>query len=427
MKPTNAYERKVVELSTTLTPLDDEDTKKIDRMFNDMECEAYFQNADEKGWNRSYGCRCGSPVAKIVRYYTRLDLVQGNVVIRTWQLNLTKKGLKGKPHQWFREVVRKWHGADGHAVESLAMQPFNYSTDNFVGRMELRSNYYNEDNPTRAMMAKYVEAKDANTRMMFKTIPSWLRKRGVTKGLFRNLVISRVIELASTNVGEYLIKCGHKRLFQLVCNRSISEDLVAKYLPALKIANRHHYTISYYKEYFDLLRLIDDNNGDWHSPKYICPTDFKAMHDYWVKVDIKRREKERKREERERILRLQEQYYQGRHMYFCVVFETKSKHLNFHVITSAEEMQEEGKHMHHCVAGYANLEHHPHSLIIGCRDKDGNRLATIEVNLESMTIVQIRGVRNEQPQYYSTIRKTISQHLTDIEDIKLGRVQAEAA
>ena len=55
-------------------------------------------------------------------------------------------------------------------------------------------------------------------------------------------------------------------------------------------------------------------------------------------------------------------------------------------VQSVKEMQEEGDEMHHCVATngyYKRLD----SLILSAKDKDGNRLETIEVSLKTMMVV----------------------------------------
>lgn len=418
MKPRNSYERMVVEKSTHLSPLNEEDNKHIDKMIDNLDFDCYCQIADEKSWNSSYGVSC-RPSARRVQYYTRVDALDQNIIVRTWQVKVYKRGMRANAVSSVKEVVRKWHGENGNAVEALQMQPFNYDADAFIGTMQLRDNKYNEGCYSRSQESKYVEACTEDIRLNLKRLPHWLIKRGLDRNTLLKTNMSRAIELATTPNGEYLLKCGYKDLFMQISNGSIMLKKLDKYIYALKICARHNYRIKNYKDWFDMLGIIEENNGDTHSPKYICPADLNAMHQHWNNINSKRIQKQHEALELAKVRKREQQYYDGRHMFFGIAFCNKSKSLNIHVISSAREMYEEGKHMHHCVSRYSDLHNgESTSLILSCRDKDGNRVATIEVNIKTMKIEQIRGVSNSQPKEFYSIKKLINDNMHMIEDVQ---------
>lgn len=91
----------------------------------------------------------------------------------------------------------------------------------------------------------------------------------------------------------------------------------------------------------------------------------------------------------------------------------ENEHLNIGVIKSVQEMQEEGTAMHHCVfeMGYYKRDN---TLILSARDKAGNRIETIEINLETYKIVQSRGVCNSNTAYHEEIIELINNNMNKI-------------
>ena len=69
--------------------------------------------------------------------------------------------------------------------------------------------------------------------------------------------------------------------------------------------------------------------------------------------------------------------------------------------------------MHHCVYD-AHYYSKPQSLIFSAT-KDGERIETIEVSLETMKVVQSRGVYNKNTEYHEQILALMQKNMRMIE------------
>ena len=69
--------------------------------------------------------------------------------------------------------------------------------------------------------------------------------------------------------------------------------------------------------------------------------------------------------------------------------------------------------MHHCVAtnGYYKRRD---SLILSAKDKDGNRLETIEVSLKTMMVVQCFGKFNKTTEWHNDILDVMNKNMNKI-------------
>jgi hypothetical protein len=79
-------------------------------------------------------------------------------------------------------------------------------------------------------------------------------------------------------------------------------------------------------------------------------------------------------------------------------------------VGSVAEMLEEGAKMHHCVykMGYYKK---PESLILSARDRGGNRLETVEVNLKRFQVVQSRGLQNNPTSAHGDIVALVEKNM----------------
>ena len=69
--------------------------------------------------------------------------------------------------------------------------------------------------------------------------------------------------------------------------------------------------------------------------------------------------------------------------------------------------------MHHCVFAneYWNVQKHPDSLILSAKDRHGNRLETVEVNMKTWSIVQSRGLLNDQSERHDEIIELVKENM----------------
>ena len=101
-------------------------------------------------------------------------------------------------------------------------------------------------------------------------------------------------------------------------------------------------------------------------------------------------------------------YAQEKGRFFGICFG--NEHIVITVVQSVAEMVEEGKAMHHCVyaCGYYKKKE---SLILSAKDKDGNRIETIELNLKTFKVVQSRGVCNSNTPMHDEIINLINNNI----------------
>jgi hypothetical protein len=180
---------------------------------------------------------------------------------------------------------------------------------------------------------------------------------------------------------------------------------------AVRICVRNGYTIydaSMYADYIDLLRYF---GKDTHNAYYVCPKDLRAEHDRLMQ---KKQRIEEKKELEQRIreaARHEKSYKEHRGLWFGICFGNED--IVVTVIQSVAEMAEEGTKMHHCVFAneYWNVKKHPDSLILSAKDRQGNRLETVEVNMKTWSIVQSRGLLNDPSERHDEIIELVKENM----------------
>ena len=101
-------------------------------------------------------------------------------------------------------------------------------------------------------------------------------------------------------------------------------------------------------------------------------------------------------------------YKEAKAAFFGIVFGDDK--IVISVVQSVSEMAIEGEEMHHCV--FTNRYFcKAKSLILSAKDKDGNRIETIEVNLDTFKVIQSRGVCNKNSVYHDRILKLMEDNM----------------
>jgi len=186
---------------------------------------------------------------------------------------------------------------------------------------------------------------------------------------------------------------------------------------AVNICNRNGYIIKDGSMYDDYLHLLDYFHLDTHNAHYVCPKNLRKAHDELLKR--KQKIEARERMERERIERMKKEKELKRNI--AVFWKKIQPFLGLQIkdegivicpLESVTQYYQEWKTMHHCVyncAYYARKE----SLVLSAR-KNGKRLETIEVNLNTFKIVQSRGVCNEDSKYHKQIIRIMENNMAEI-------------
>jgi hypothetical protein len=127
---------------------------------------------------------------------------------------------------------------------------------------------------------------------------------------------------------------------------------------------------------------------------------------------VHRIEARRKLQEQiEQIQRSDVRYRQVRGMFFGCSFGNDN--ITVRVLNSVGQFLEEGTVMQHCVFTneYYDDVRHPGSLILSARDKQGNRIETVEVDIDSWHVVQSRGYKNNTTAQHDAIVKLVNDNM----------------
>ena len=85
-------------------------------------------------------------------------------------------------------------------------------------------------------------------------------------------------------------------------------------------------------------------------------------------------------------------------------------------LATVQEVYDEGQSMHHCV--YANSYHKKKtSLLLSARDRDGNRIETIELSLRDFDILQSRAKFNQVSEKHNTIIALVENNINQIKTL----------
>lgn len=319
-------------------------------------------------------------------YFAVLDTIDGLQVERVFLLSAYFK--KGQQMDIsVNEVCRLWLNAKGQTALTSKARTIGYYRDcfNWGSDIELRG-------------MSDVHHIIANTWVYprYKVIPE-LKRNGL-KGSFPDCHPFELMKaLLSDARIETLMKAGnHKAVRYFLDNR----NMLDKCWNSHKIAMRNGYGIEDYSLWSDLIVLLEKCGRDIRNAKYICPSNLRAEHDFWLHKSITEEEKRRKAEQLEKAKRKEDEFYRNKSCYFGIVI--KDKDIEISVLDTIEAYQAEGEAMHHCVFKceyYAKQN----SVIFSAHDKEGNRIETIEFSLTENKVVQSRGVCNKNTEYHDRI------------------------
>ena len=241
-----------------------------------------------------------------------------------------------------------------------------------------------------------------------------LRRNGF-KNDFHDIAPTVLIPaLLSDSRAETLIKAGRTEHLKYFLDNSRAFDACWQ---SYKVATRNGYDIediSIWCDYVDMLRRL---GKDIHSPKYVCPTDLHREHDRRQHELRRQREREEKEKRRKKAMEDERRFHELKSKFFGIRFTDGT--IQVHVLESVQEHLEEGTAMHHCV--FSNEYYLKENSLILSATIEGRRIETIEVNLDTLKVVQSRGVCNKNTEYHDQIvslvnanRKLIRQRMRAI-------------
>ena len=426
MKPKTALQKKVAKLSATLRPI-----TATQRQWAYCHCVEHFAYRTKSGtmtcsdcghqWKSGNGslcdtlagCKCPLCGAELkvddtrrrtykeTRYFSVITTCGGFQVIRVVQIRHVSR--KGEPMKFYcNEVVQRWISPDGKVTTMALLRAcaFHYC-DLWALESGMEPRGHND------LYDNVVTWGDVYPRM--NVIPQ-LRRNGF-KGDFHGISPIRLFKrLLSDPRIETLIKDGRiEEMKYFILNPLNADDFWASYL----IAGRHRYQINNISMWCDYLRMLVNLGQDIRNPKNICPEDFIEAHDKaHRRIEAKHRkeyaEAERRRDierrEREQRRLLQEQQREDdfkalKSKFFGLIITDNE--ISVKVLESIEEYYEEGNVQNICVFS-SEYYKKADSLILSARI-DGKIIETVEVDLQTLKVVQCHGRNNEDTEYHKRI------------------------
>ena len=230
-------------------------------------------------------------------------------------------------------------------------------------------------------------------------------KLKVTNTLYRNGFNGEFHGIAPTQLipalltdsrAETMMKAGRHKDLRHLLSRGKGLD---NYWNSYKLTLRHHYIISDIALWCDYVDMLKRLGKDIHNPKYICPSDLRGEHDK-REVELRRqREREAMERKREKAMADEARFRELKSKFFGICFTDGT--IQVHVLESVQEYIEEGAELHHCL--FSNEYYLKENSLILSATIEGKRIETIEVSLDSLQVIQSRGVCNQNSPYHEQI------------------------
>ena len=246
----------------------------------------------------------------------------------------------------------------------------------------------------------------------YKITPE-LKRNGFTLKAHIGCTVSLVYRLLQEPKFETLVKAGYYNLLKR------DKFPMAYYnWNTIKIVLRNKYKVQDWDMYFDYIENLEKLDKDLLNAKYVCPKNLKKAHDDAMMMVRKIAEKEEKI--RKQAIAIQNREDEKNYIsWFSPYFDMRITNgkINIYVLKTLEEIRDEGKAMHHCI--FENRYYRKKtSLLMTARDEKGNRIETIEFDLETMKVLQSRGKCNRHTPQHVTIIELINQNINTIKRIK---------
>ena len=420
MRPKTAIQKRVHTLSGLIRPPSKEHVKYAkNRLFDDMyyttkkdevclECGYRWQT--NKIEHRCPKCRVyfarqleKDRTKKEQGYLNIITTVKEFQVVRT--IFFKKERKVDKPAYYdYCEVVQHWIRGDGkHVVryaDKYGMGAYRMFYDPWRLHTDLQIRQSLDADCCYLWGTEYEK-----TRFLPEVI-----RNGYFKETFKLHIAYFLAIILGNSYAETLLKSGQ---YSLLSKFNSKEKQIYEYWDSIKICIRNNYEIKDPTTWFDHLNLLQYFNKDLHNPKYICPRKLKEEHQ--ILTDRHNYIEDKKREEvnKEKLIQLNKEYIKSKKKFLNVQFNQGK--INIRVLKNIYEFIDEGKELHHCVyspAYYQNKD----SLILSARKED-KRLATIELSLKQMKVVQCRGLQNKSTGYNRKIINLINSNINVIKRI----------
>ena len=405
MKPRNKFEKAVLEQSKHLRPITTTQSKWAFR-----ECIDHFAYRLPKGRTTCMDCghswvmnkhreTCTCPHCRTKlqvketyerklqqkQYFTVLTTSGGYQVLRMYLLIVgMEKGYKAKSS--VIEIGQYWWSESGQQTIVAIQRTLGRYIDSFAYYSPMAIRRDNEAYQCIVHFPLYPKTKAIGT----------LRRNGFD-GDCHGIAPSKLIPaLLTDSCAETLMKAGRTEHLRYFLSRARKID---EYWQAYKITLRKGYDITdiaLWCDYVDMLKRLGKDTLNAH---FICPEDLHEAHDRVQRKLQTKEDKEAEERRRQKVLENEERFQTLKAPFFGITFTDGV--IQVKVLESVQEYLEEGKALHHCV--FTNEYYLKENSLILSATIEGRRIETIEVNLDTLKVVQSRGVCNKDTEYHDQI------------------------
>ena len=417
MKPRNKFEQAVLAQSKHLRPI-----TKAQKLWAFRECIEHYAYRLSKGNTTCMDCghlwqmieptehctcpQCGAGLEVITararklkqrQYFTVLTTSGGYQVLRMYLLIVgMEKGYQASSS--VMEIGQYWWDERGRQSIVAVQRTMGHYIDSFAYYSPMAIRHDNEAYRFIARCPLYPEVKLSDT----------LQRNGFEGKCYGIAPTSLIPALLTDSRAETLMKAGRTEHLRYFLSRARTID---EYWQAYKITLRRGYDITdiaLWCDYVDMLRRL---GKDTHNALYVCPEDLQQAHNEVHRKLRARQEREEEEHKRQKAQEDEARFQKLKAPFFGITFTDGT--IQIRVLESVQEYIEEGQALHHCV--FTNEYHlKEKSLILSARIDD-KRVETIEVSLETMQVIQCRGLQNKNTEYHERIIELVHQNMKQIQ------------
>ena len=417
MKPRNKFEQAVLAQSKYLRPI-----TKAQRQWAFRECIDHYAYRLPKGKTTCMDCghswqmieatehctcpQCGAGLEVITtrarklkqrQYFTVLTSSGGYQVLRMYLLIAgMEKGYQATSS--VMEIGQYWWDERGRQSIVAVQRTMGHYIDSFAYYSPMAIRRDNEAYRFVARCPLCPKVKLSDT----------LKRNGFGGKCYDIAPTSLIPALLTDSRAETLLKAGRTEHLAYFLSRARKID---EYWQAYKITLRRGYDITdiaLWCDYVDMLRRL---GKDTHNAHYVCPEDLQAAHDTAQRKLQAQREKEAEAQRRKKAIENEERFQALKAPFFGIAFTDGT--IQIRVLESVQEYIEEGQALHHCV--FTNEYHLKEKSLILSASIAGKRIETIEVSLETMEVLQCRGLMNQNTEYHERIIELVHQNMKQIQ------------
>lgn len=353
-------------------------------------------------------------------------------VIRNFELRSYHKS--GEVTKYYMsEILQHWILSNGKREVFGRNHHTGWFGDSWTGYREIRNK--SDERKYDVYPQKY--HPDSTFKPMY-------RKYGITRDLEGMTFLEAINTIPSNPKAETLIKAKQYSLLGY-CNDS---NKVYHFWPSIKICLRNKYKVRDASIWFDYLDLLEYFKKDLNNAHYVCPKDLNKAHDIYVKRKRKIIDFERMQQDYISILKYFKEFQKEgfvfpknlKREYQILVDRQKAdrmakkkkeldrenqkyrelirpfldmqicdKLIQIIPLQSLEDFVIEGDTLHHCV--YTNGYYKKVDRLILSARMDEIRLETIEIDLNTMKVMQCRGIRNKDSEYHARILRLMNKNM----------------